>query len=170
MYFTLLLSVHIVLCLSLIGLVLIQQGKGADMGAAFGGGSNTLFGASGAVNVITKVTTSVAVLFMLTSILLVRAYSSGGYVSQKVTADPLAGSVMGDIPEKSAQPVKPPEATTSADTAQAPTAAAVAGSALPAGEKPQSESVAQQPKAKPEAASDQVADKTKLPETGAKTK
>jgi preprotein translocase subunit SecG len=66
---------HIILCLLLVGLVLLQQGKGADIGAAFGGGSNTLFGAVGANAVMVKITTAIAVLFMATSIYLVRSYS-----------------------------------------------------------------------------------------------
>jgi len=98
-----LLAVHVFLCLALIGLVLIQQGKGADMGAAFGGGSNTLFGASGAGNFITKLTTGVCIAFMVTSVLLVKGYENFGHVSLKSgSADPLAGSVMQGL----AKPVK----------------------------------------------------------------
>ena len=61
------------------------------MGAAFGGGSNTLFGSGGAGNILTKITTTSAVLFMVTSIFLVKlsATQAGATVS-----DPLAGSVM----------------------------------------------------------------------------
>jgi preprotein translocase subunit SecG len=62
--------IHISVCVFLILIVLLQQGKGADMGATFGGGSQTVFGASGADNLLTKVTTTVAVLFMITSIFL----------------------------------------------------------------------------------------------------
>lgn len=73
--FQLVLGVHLLLCIFLIGLVLLQQGKGADAGAVLGGGSNTLFGAGGATSLMVKVTTAVAVLFMVTSIFLVRGYS-----------------------------------------------------------------------------------------------
>ena len=60
---------HIVICLFLIGVVLIQQGKSADLAGAFGGqGSQTAFGPRGAANLLTKLTTWSAVLFMLTSI------------------------------------------------------------------------------------------------------
>ena len=60
--------IHIVSALVLIAVVLLQQGKGADIGAAFGGGaSQTVFGARGAGNVLTKLTTVFVVLFMLTS-------------------------------------------------------------------------------------------------------
>ena len=55
---SILLVIHVILSLALIGLVLIQQGKGADAGAAFGGGSSaSTFGASGAGSFLTKLTT-----------------------------------------------------------------------------------------------------------------
>ncbi len=64
-----LIIVHVVVCISLIMIVLLQTGKGADMGAAFGGGSSqTLFGSSGASTFLGKATTIVAVVFMLTSL------------------------------------------------------------------------------------------------------
>ena len=100
--FYFLLILHCTLCVFLIGLVLLQQGKGADMGATFGGSnSSTVFGAGGAADLITKVTTSLAIAFMVTSILLVRQYSVGGGIPTVVkTVDPLAGSVMEEVVEK----------------------------------------------------------------------
>src|SRR5215471_15133824 len=60
---------HIIVCLFLIGVVLLQQGKSADLAAAFGGqGSQTAFGPRGAANLLTRLTTWSAVIFMLTSI------------------------------------------------------------------------------------------------------
>jgi preprotein translocase subunit SecG len=62
---------HVAVCIALIMIVLLQTGKGADMGAAFGGGgSNTLFGASGASTFLGKLTTVAAIVFMLTSLTL----------------------------------------------------------------------------------------------------
>ncbi len=64
-------TVHVLVCLGLIVVVLLQTGKGTDMGAAFGGGaSTTVFGGSGAGNLLTRVTTGMAVVFMLTSLTL----------------------------------------------------------------------------------------------------
>ena len=61
--------VHISTCLLLIAVVLLQHGRGADMGAAFGGGSsNTVFGARGAGSFLTRLTTGAAIVFMLTSL------------------------------------------------------------------------------------------------------
>lgn len=69
--FILLLIVHIVVCLFLVGVILVQQGKSADLAGAFGGqGSQTAFGPRGAANLLTRLTTWAAVIFMLTSIAL----------------------------------------------------------------------------------------------------
>ncbi|MFC6644109.1 preprotein translocase subunit SecG [Granulicella cerasi] len=66
---TLLVVVHVLVCLFLIGVVLLQQGKNADAAAAFGGqGSQTAFGPRGAANALTRLTTWSAIIFMLTSI------------------------------------------------------------------------------------------------------
>ena len=63
-------TIHVLACLFLIVVVLLQTGKGADMGAVFGGGSQTLFGSGGAGNFLTKLTTGTAIAFMLTSLIL----------------------------------------------------------------------------------------------------
>jgi preprotein translocase subunit SecG len=63
--------IHVVVCLFLIGVVLLQQGKSADLAGAFGGqGSQTAFGPRGAANLLTKLTTYAAILFMVLSIAL----------------------------------------------------------------------------------------------------
>ncbi len=65
---TLVVVVHVVIAVALVGLVLIQQGKGADAGAAFGGGaSQTVFGSQGSGNFLTRVTTILAIVFFVTS-------------------------------------------------------------------------------------------------------
>jgi preprotein translocase subunit SecG len=80
--------IHVLVCFALILIVLLQTGKGADMGAAFGGGaSNTLFGSTGASTFLSKATTAVAIIFMITCLSL--AYLSGKGSS---------GSVVKDIP------------------------------------------------------------------------
>jgi preprotein translocase subunit SecG len=63
-------TIHVLSCLFLIVVVLLQTGKGADMGAVFGGGSQTLFGSGGAGNFLTKLTTGTAIAFMVTSLIL----------------------------------------------------------------------------------------------------
>ncbi len=59
---------HIVVAVFLIMVVLLQTGKGAEMGASFGGASNTVFGSSGPANFLAKLTTVAAVIFMITSL------------------------------------------------------------------------------------------------------
>ncbi len=79
----LLIGLHVVVCLALIVIVLLQMGKGAEVGASFGAGSSqTIFGASGGANFMSKVTAGAAVIFMLTSLAL--AYFYGSPASQTV--------------------------------------------------------------------------------------
>ena len=80
--FVLVVIVHVICCLFLIGVVLLQQGKGADMGAVFGGSSSTIFGSGGAGNFLTRLTTGLAIVFMLTSLTL--TYASARSVSTSV--------------------------------------------------------------------------------------
>jgi preprotein translocase subunit SecG len=62
---------HVMVCLVLIVVVLLQRGKGAEIGAVFGGGAgSTVFGSRGAGNFLTKLTTAAAIVFMLTSLTL----------------------------------------------------------------------------------------------------
>jgi preprotein translocase subunit SecG len=74
---------HVLISFFIIGVVLLQSGKGAEMGASFGGGgSQSVFGAGGGGNFMTKLTTAAAVIFMLTSLTL--AYSSGHTSSSSI--------------------------------------------------------------------------------------
>ena len=67
--FSLVLMVHVLAAIGVIGLVLVQHGKGADMGAAFGSGaSGSLFGSSGSANFLSRTTAVSAVVFFLTSL------------------------------------------------------------------------------------------------------
>ncbi len=65
-----LISLHVIVSAILISMVLLQKGKGADIGAAFGGASNTVFGPRGAQSFLSKLTTGAAIIFMLTSLTL----------------------------------------------------------------------------------------------------
>ncbi len=81
-----LIIIHIIVCIALIMIVLLQTGKGADMGAAFGGGSSqTLFGSTGASTFLSKATTAAAIIFMVTSLAL--AYMSGHRGGESVVTD-----------------------------------------------------------------------------------
>jgi len=87
---------HIIVALFLVLVVLLQTGKGAEMGAAFGGSSQTLFGGSGPTSFMAKLTTAAAVCFMLTSLSL-------AYVSSTSRIS------VGDMPITQTQPQVPSE-------------------------------------------------------------
>ncbi len=79
-------ALHVTFCILLILIVLLQSGKGAEMGISMGGGSGqTLFGAGGPATILTKITTAVAILFMVTSLTL--AYMSGHQSDSSVMKD-----------------------------------------------------------------------------------
>ena len=108
--------VHVAVCIALIMIVLLQTGKGADMGAAFGGGaSQTLFGSTGASTFLSKATTVAAIVFMLTSLVL-------AYMSSHRTAD----SIMPQSPAPVEQtaPAAPSETAPQESSTPAPSAPA----------------------------------------------
>lgn len=87
--FTVLLAVHIVLALLLIGIILLQQGKGATAGAAFGSGaSSTVFGSRGSASFLTRTTAVLATLFLSNSMFL--AYLYGQALEQTSLLDQIA--------------------------------------------------------------------------------
>jgi preprotein translocase subunit SecG len=73
----LIIMLHVLVCLALILIVLLQKGKGADMGAAFGGSSQTVFGSAGATPFLSKVTAAAAIIFMITSLFLAFMFGKG---------------------------------------------------------------------------------------------
>jgi preprotein translocase subunit SecG len=117
---TVLTIIHIIVCIFMVSIVLLQHGKGADIGATFGGGGQSLFGTEGPVPMLNKITTTAAIIFMLTSIAL-------AYISAHRTT----GSVMGgysapapvEQPSQTAEPIPsrvPMPATPADETAPAP--------------------------------------------------
>ncbi len=96
--------IHVLVCISLVIVILIQHGKGADVGAVFGGSSQTVFGASGAGSALTKATAALATVFFATSIFL--AYASTRRVTGSIFQGTFSGhsSVMPAAPAKNAPP------------------------------------------------------------------
>lgn len=100
-FFSVVLVVHVVAALGIIGLVLVQHGKGADMGAAFGSGaSGSLFGASGSANFLSRTTAVLAVVFFATSLSLAylasnKPKTSGGVMQDAVQSQPVPAPVSG---------------------------------------------------------------------------
>ncbi|CAH0526776.1 preprotein translocase subunit SecG [Vibrio hippocampi] len=90
-----LLVIYLVAALGVIGLVLIQQGKGADMGASFGAGaSNTVFGASGSGNFLTRMTAFFAIAFFAISLILGNMYTQKG---ESQWVDPSLGQTVEQV-------------------------------------------------------------------------
>jgi preprotein translocase subunit SecG len=113
MLITLVTILHVFACLFLVLVVLLQTGKGAEMGAVFGGGgSQTIFGASGAGNLLTKLTTATAIVFFITSLTL--AWSSLARTRATVFDEPLpeppppAAATVLPGPEANVAPDEPP--------------------------------------------------------------
>jgi preprotein translocase subunit SecG len=85
-------TVHVLACIILVLSVLLQAGKGADMGAVFGGASTTIFGSSGAGNFLTRITTGAAICFMVTSLALTYSPQRGGVSSVMPESAPVPGA------------------------------------------------------------------------------
>jgi preprotein translocase subunit SecG len=102
--------IHVLVCVLLILIVLLQTGKGSDIGAAFGGGSSqTLFGSAGPGGFLTKITTVVAIVFMATSIGL--AYVSthmGGSSAIRESKPKKTAPVLPPTPVEKGTPIAPP--------------------------------------------------------------
>ena len=95
--FYFIIAVHVIVCTFLIGVILLQQGRSADLAGAFGGqGSQTAFGPRAAANVLTRLTTWAAVIFMITSLSLTILYMRGNH-----TKSVLSGSSPASAPAKS---------------------------------------------------------------------
>ena len=118
MLYTLIVILHVFICFLMIGAILLQSGKGAEIGAAFGGSSQTVFGSRGPANFLSKLTVTVAAVFMLTSLTLAILAKERNLASTVIdlnkkteTAAPEATAA----PETSAQPAT--ESTPSANEA-----------------------------------------------------
>ena len=115
--FTVFLLIHVIVAISLIALVLLQQGKGADAGAAFGSGaSSTVFGSRGSASFLSRVTAGLATGFFLTSLIL-------AYFATQVTAPTSVVERVESAPipvEQPAENVENPVGESPADVPQIP--------------------------------------------------
>lgn len=123
-----LIFIHVFVCIAMIGIVLLQSGKGAEMGASFGaGGSQTVFGASGGNTFMNKLTTGAAIIFMLTSLTLAHVSSSGNsssIMSSKAAPAKQAPQPMQSAPAQAPAGTPATPATPAAPQGGAPTAPA----------------------------------------------
>lgn len=97
----LLIALHVIVCIALIIIVLLQAGKGAEVGATFGAGaSQTVFGATGSRDFLSKLTTAAAIIFMLTSLTLAYFFNqpSAGSIMPSSVASPAAAPAIPATP------------------------------------------------------------------------
>ena len=136
---TLLTVIHVIVCLFLIIVVLLQHGKGADIGATFGGSSQTLFGSEGPLPLLNKITTASAIVFMCTSMGLAYYATHAGTDSvMKGLSQPAAHTeTVKPAPEKAQEAPKTPLGASPLPVAQTPETPAPAAQASEAtsGEK-----------------------------------
>ena len=123
---TILLAVQLLSALAMIGLILIQHGKGADMGAAFGSGSSgSLFGASGSANFLSRTTAVLATVFFVCTLALAyfgnaRPVSSGSVLERAAVTAPAADNATTQIPAGAAPQAPVPTAPAPSGAAQIP--------------------------------------------------
>ncbi|HEY0337311.1 MAG TPA: preprotein translocase subunit SecG [Burkholderiales bacterium] len=117
------LVLHILAAVGIVGLVLLQHGKGADVGAAFGSGaSGSIFGASGSANFLSRATAILALVFFITSLGLTyfssrKSDTRGVMADHPVTTQKVPGQIPGQTPGQAA-PVAPPVVPGDAGRAQ----------------------------------------------------
>ena len=104
--------IHVIVSIGLILVVLLQQGKGAEVGAVFGGSSSTIFGSSGAGNFLTKMTTGMAIVFMMTSLTL------GYFAGHKPSATIFDSRTPATEPRPNTSPTSPAKTPNSSGNAQ----------------------------------------------------
>ena len=107
-----LVTLHVVVSIALVVIVLLQKGRGADIGALFGGSSQTLFGSTGGSTFFNRLTTSVAVIFMLTSLTLAYRSQRLGSASimkgvQPAATAPAPGTEQAPPAAPTSEPAKP---------------------------------------------------------------
>src|SRR5215813_13548314 len=94
--------IHVFVCMILMGVVLLQQGKGGGMGAAFGGATTQVFGGRGAGNILTRATAICAAVFMITSVSLAFHSSEGDRaLKQYATKKAIGHKEKGQLKERS---------------------------------------------------------------------
>jgi preprotein translocase subunit SecG len=111
---TIVVVVHVIVAITIVGLILLQQGKGADAGASFGAGaSQTVFGSSGSGNFLVRATTIGATIFFVTSLSLAIFAKNQSTLGGAVNSSPLANEellqdvppVVSDVPQLEVEPV-----------------------------------------------------------------
>src|SRR5262245_50689837 len=158
-------TLHIIACIFLVIVVLLQTGKGSDVSAVFGGSSQTIFGSSGAGNFLTKLTTATAIIFMLTSLSLTLGTAKQ---AKKSVFDDIPAATPPTTPEQA--PATPSAAsgtpTATATTPEKPAEAAPASSTASTAAPAATPAPATTPPAAPSAPAPPAASSTGTPPAG----
>jgi preprotein translocase subunit SecG len=126
LWYTVMIVLHVVFALAIIGLVLLQHGKGADMGSGFGGGASaSLFGATGSANFLSRTTAVLATVFFILSLALAyfasnRPKSESGILDAVKTEKPATDVPQPQLPQKPAAEAAKPAAEAAKPAAEAP--------------------------------------------------
>ncbi len=101
---------HVIACLTIVFIVLLQTGKGSEMGAVFGSASSSVFGPTGPTTILTKITVGAAVLFMITSMILTYNFSQRSVKTlvPKTKTAPQAPANAPSLPATGGEPAKAP--------------------------------------------------------------
>jgi preprotein translocase subunit SecG len=124
LWYTVMIVLHVVIALAIIGLVLLQHGKGADMGSGFGGGASaSLFGATGSANFLSRTTAVLATVFFILSLALAyfasnRPRSESGILDAVKTEKPATDVPQPQLPQKPAAEATKPAAETAKPAAE----------------------------------------------------
>ena len=124
--YTVTVILHLIVCFLMIAAILLQAGKGAEIGAAFGGSSQTVFGSRGPGTFLSKITVGAAIIFMLTSLSLALLSRQANVASSVIDVPVTSGEATSSAPESTEAPLKsaPPEASGApADSSETPSSA-----------------------------------------------
>jgi preprotein translocase subunit SecG len=124
MLYTLITILHVLVCFLMIGAILLQSGKGAEIGASFGGSSQTVFGSRGPANFLSKFTVAVAAIFMVTSFSLAILAKQRNFSSTVIDMQPpsVPAAPPATPAQPSAAPTQPAPSSESHSSGEAPSA------------------------------------------------
>ena len=114
--YTLAVSIHLIVCFLMIAAILLQAGKGAEIGASFGGSSQTVFGSRGPGTFLSKVTVGAAIVFMLSSLSLAMLSKQANTSSTVIDLHPPSHQESSSSTEETSTVVPPTEGETSSAT------------------------------------------------------
>ncbi len=124
--YTVTVILHLIVCFLMIAAILLQAGKGAEIGAAFGGSSQTVFGSRGPGTFLSKITVGAAIIFMLTSLSLALLSRQENVASSVIDVPATSGEATSSVPESTEAPLEsasPESSGAPAESSETPSSA-----------------------------------------------